>query len=127
MSTLLNRPTTKFLDDNGYVSHEWNLWLMNPNVQSINTSGLSLGTSSIGIQNGGTGQATPTAAFNALSPITSPGDLIVGNGPNSAVRLPVGSRGSILTTDGTSISWGQPIISASISLDISRAVATLRV
>jgi hypothetical protein len=36
-------------------------------------------TGTVAIANGGTGQVTATAAFNALSPITSTGDLIIGN------------------------------------------------
>ena len=57
------------------------------------------------IANGGTGQATASAAFNALSPITSTGDLILGNGVNSATRLGIGSNGFILTSNGTTAAW----------------------
>ena len=57
------------------------------------------------IANGGTGQTTASAAFNALSPITTTGDLILGNGTNSATRLAIGSNGSILTSNGTTASW----------------------
>ena len=57
------------------------------------------------IANGGTGQTTASAAFNALSPITSTGDLIIGNGTNSATRLAIGTNGYILTSNGTTASW----------------------
>lgn len=58
------------------------------------------------IANGGTGQTTASAAFNALSPITSTGDLIIGNGANSATRLAIGTTsGYVLTTNGTTASW----------------------
>ena len=49
---------------------------------------------------GGTGQTTKTAAFDALSPATTKGDLIVDNGTNN-VRLPVGTNGYVLTADST--------------------------
>jgi hypothetical protein len=39
------------------------------------------------------------------SPITSTGDLIVGNGVNSATRLPIGSNGYVLTSNGTTATW----------------------
>jgi hypothetical protein len=39
------------------------------------------------------------------SPITSTGDLIVGNGVNSATRLPIGSNGYVLTSNGTTAIW----------------------
>ena len=60
----------------------------------------------VSIANGGTGQTTTSAAFNALSPITSTGDLIIGNGTNSATRLGIGANGYILTSNGTTASWG---------------------
>jgi hypothetical protein len=39
------------------------------------------------------------------SPITSTGDLIIGNGVNSATRLPIGSNGYVLTSNGTTATW----------------------
>lgn len=62
-------------------------------------------TNPVAISLGGTGQATASAAFNALSPITTTGDLIIGNGANSAIRLGIGAVGYILTSDGTTASW----------------------
>jgi hypothetical protein len=57
------------------------------------------------IANGGTGQTTASAAFNALSPITTTGDLILGNGTNSATRLGIGANGYLLSSNGTTASW----------------------
>jgi hypothetical protein len=62
-------------------------------------------TGTVAIANGGTGQTTASAAFNALSPITTTGDLIIGNGANSATRLPIGTNGFILTSNGTTATW----------------------
>jgi len=59
----------------------------------------------VAIANGGTGQTTASAGFNALSPITTTGDLIIGNGTNSATRLPMGTNGYLLGSDGTTASW----------------------
>jgi len=73
-----------------------------------NATGLPLSTGVTGtlpIANGGTGQTTASTAFNALSPITSTGDLIIGNGTNSATRLAIGSNGYVLTSNGTTASW----------------------
>ena len=61
------------------------------------------GTLAIG--SGGTGQATASAAFNALSPITSIGDLIVGSNVNTATRLPIGLNNYLLTSNGTTAVW----------------------
>ena len=69
----------------------------------------STGTITIGgtlaIGSGGTGQATASAAFNALSPITSIGDLIVGSNVNTATRLPIGLNNYLLTSNGTTAVW----------------------
>ena len=62
----------------------------------------------IAIANGGTGQTTANAGFNALSPITTTGDLIIGNGTNSATRLAIGANTYVLTSNGTTASWVAP-------------------
>jgi len=59
----------------------------------------------VAINRGGTGQSTAAAGFNALSPITNTGDLIIGNGTNSATRLAIGTNGYVLTSNGTTASW----------------------
>jgi len=71
-----------------------------------NTTGTAANvTGTVAIANGGTGQTTAGAAFNALSPITTTGDLILGNGSNSATRLAIGANGYLLTSNGTTASW----------------------
>ena len=60
------------------------------------------------IANGGTGQITASAAFNALSPITSTGDLIIGTGVNTASRLAIGANNTVLTSNGTTATWASP-------------------
>jgi hypothetical protein len=72
-------------------------------VYATSTSALTTGT--LPIASGGTGQTTASAAFNALSPITTTGDLILGNGTNSATRLGIGANGYLLTSNGTTASW----------------------
>jgi len=77
-------------------------------VVLTNATGLPLTTGVTGtlpIANGGTGQTTASAAFNALSPITTAGDLIIGNGVNSATRLGIGANGYLLTSNGTTAVW----------------------
>ena len=71
-----------------------------------NTTGTAANvTGTVAILNGGTGQTTASAAFNALSPITTTGDLILGNGTNSATRLGIGANGYLLSSNGTTASW----------------------
>lgn len=55
----------------------------------------------LAIENGGTGQITKTLAYNALSPVTTKGDLTVRDITN-AVRLAIGTiNGMQLTVDST--------------------------
>jgi hypothetical protein len=72
-------------------------------IYSTSSSVLTAGT--LPIAAGGTGQTTASAAFNALSPITTTGDLIIGNGTNSATRLAIGTNGYVLTSNGTTAVW----------------------
>ena len=73
-----------------------------------NATGLPLTTGVTGtlpIGNGGTGQTTASAAFNALSPITTTGDLIYGSGANTSSRLAIGTSGQILTVVAGVPAW----------------------
>lgn len=65
-------------------------------------------SAAVGIAKGGTGQTSATAAFNALDPLTTKGDIIGHNGTNS-VRLAVGTDGQCLKGDSaqsTGLVWG---------------------
>jgi hypothetical protein len=72
-------------------------------VYATSTSALTTGT--LPVASGGTGQTTASAAFNALSPITTTGDLVIGTGTNAAGRLGIGANGYVLTSNGTTASW----------------------
>ena len=69
------------------------------------TSGGIVLSGTLNVANGGTGQTTASSAFNALSPITTAGDLILGTGVSTAGRLAIGANGSVLTSNGTTASW----------------------
>jgi hypothetical protein len=76
-----------------------------------NCTGLPLSsgvTGQLPIANGGTGQTTAVAAFDALAPTTTKGDLILHNGTDN-VRLAVGgTNGHVLTVDSstaTGVKW----------------------
>jgi hypothetical protein len=70
-------------------------------------TGLPLSTGVTGtlpIANGGTGQTAQTAAFDALAPTTTKGDLIVHNGTDN-IRVAVGgTNGHVLTVDSAEAS-----------------------
>ena len=62
-------------------------------------------TAPVSIANGGTNATSASVAFNNLSPITTTGDLILGNGTNSATRLGIGTSGYVLKSTGTTAAW----------------------
>lgn len=66
---------------------------------ATNTITVNLDTP-VAITDGGTGQTSATSAFDALSPNTTKGDIIVHNGTNN-VRLGVGTNGQLLIADST--------------------------
>ena len=66
-------------------------------------------TGTIAIANGGTGQTTKAAAFNALSPMTTAGDIIYGGTSGTGTRLGIGTSGQVLTVNvGGNPSWASP-------------------
>ncbi len=72
-------------------------------LSSVNNSNWSGTAQSIG--NGGTGQTTASAAFNALSPMTTPGDMIYGGAAGAATRLAGGATTTVMV-GGSPPSWG---------------------
>ena len=65
--------------------------------------------SPVSLAEGGTGQTSQTAAFNALAPSVAKGDLIVYNGADN-VRLAVGANDQVLTADSTAAGGAMPEI-----------------
>lgn len=74
---------------------------------------IGAGGADLAIADGGTGQSTATLAFNALSPVTTRGDIIVRGATNND-RLAVGAADTLLKSDGTDPAWGK-LINANIT------------
>lgn len=74
-----------------------------PTLNQNTTGTASNVTGTVAIANGGTGQTTATAAFNALAPSQT------------------GNSGEYLTTDGTNTAWAPIVSGASLSNDTSTA------
>ena len=74
-------------------------------------------TGTVAIANGGTGQTTATAAFDALAPTTTQGDTIYYNGTDN-VRLAKGTAGQalVMNSGATAPEWGTAGISTGKSI-----------
>lgn len=74
-------------------------------ADSAQTLGVKWGTLQLG--GGGTGATTKAGAFDALSPMTTGGDLIYGGASGTGTRLANGNAGQVLTSNGTTTapSW----------------------
>jgi hypothetical protein len=78
-------------------------------VANLNIGGNAANvTGTVAIANGGTGQTTKAAAFNALSPMTTAGDIIYGGTSGTGTRLGIGTNGQVLTLAGGLPSWASP-------------------
>ena len=98
-----------------------------PTLNQNTTGTASNVTGTVAIANGGTGQTTQTAAFDALSPATTKGDLIVDNGTNN-IRLAVGTNAHVLTADSTvaaGVKWAAPASSNTTALGLWENNATI--
>ena len=93
-------------------------------ITTAGTLAISYSGTALPIANGGTGQTTASAAFNALSPITTTGDLIIGNGTNSATRLAIGANTYVLTSNGTTATWAAGGGSGSVTISNDTTTAS---
>jgi hypothetical protein len=72
------------------------------------------------IANGGTGQTTKAAAFNALSPITTLGDMIYGSAANTSARLAGNTSltSMFLKQTGTGAASAAPVWASLVKSDV---------
>jgi hypothetical protein len=81
----------------------------------------------VAIANGGTGATTVSAAFDALSPLTSLGDLLIGGASGADTRLAgnTTSTKQFLTSTGTGSAANAPAWGAISASDISSGTLTV--
>jgi hypothetical protein len=112
MAVTLNALTTGVggLQTTGDTSGQISLQSNGSTVVAVTASGVTVtgtlsSTSAVPIASGGTGATTATAAFDALNPMTTTGDIIYESTPSVATRLPIGTTGQVLTVAGGLPSW----------------------
>jgi hypothetical protein len=112
MAVTLNALTTGVggLQTTGDTSGQISLQSNGSTVLAVSSSGVSVtgtltSSTALGIGSGGTGATTAIAAFDALNPMTTTGDILYESSPSVAARLPIGSTGQVLTVAGGLPSW----------------------
>ena len=95
-SFVANGTSGQVLQSNGTSAPSWTT---NITGNAANVTG------TVAIANGGTGQTTAAAAYNALTPLTTAGDIVYEASANTAARLPIGTTGQVLTVAGGAPSW----------------------
>jgi hypothetical protein len=94
---------------------------------TLTPGGLTL-QDDLSITNGGTGQSTATAAFDALAPTTTQGDIIYHNGTDN-VRLAKGAAHQALTMNNgaTAPRWGPTIgvLESDVTCAVSASYCTI--
>lgn len=66
------------------------------------------GGTDVAVADGGTGASTKAAGFDALSPMTTSGDIIYGGASGTGTRLAKGTDGQVLTLASGVPSWATP-------------------
>ena len=92
----------------------------------LNIPGGSGVTLPVAVADGGTGQTTANAGFNALSPMTTGGDIIYGGASGVGTRLANGSDGQFLRSAGTTAAptWSDLPSAVSFRAHTSTTAAT---
>src|ERR1051326_3903085 len=82
--------------------------LTNKTLDSTNTISSATSLPTVTVAKGGTGQTTATAGFDALSPMTAVGDLIIGSTSGTRTRLGLGTANQALKVNsgGTALDYG---------------------
>ena len=88
------------------------------------TGGAIVVAGTLAIGSGGTGQTTAAAAFAALSPLTTEGDIIYETAAPAPGRLPIGAANTALVSNGSVPLWEAIVNSVAAGTGITVSAAT---
>lgn len=94
-----------------------------PVFGQVNVGSTSAVTGTLPIGNGGTGQTTALAAFNALSPLTTEGDFHYYHSSANA-RLGIGTSDQVLVSNGLDPLWGKVNIGSTVAVTGTLPIAS---
>ncbi len=88
----------------GVIMSTTQVWV-DGQMMGIGNVSTGAGPNPLPISEGGTGQTTAAAAFAALSPLTTAGDIIYENNTPAPANLPIGTTGQVLTVVAGLPAW----------------------
>ena len=115
----INTGSDLIVDDNIQLGHDSDTTLARASSGVMSVEGKSVymaGGTDVAVADGGTGAGTATAGFDALSPMTTAGDIMYGGSSGTGTRLAASTDGHVLTATGagSAPAWEAiPAISAS--------------
>ena len=108
--------TTKIADSNVTTAKLADGSITTAKIDAASITNAKIGET-ISIANGGTGASTQAGAFDALSPMTTSGDIIYGGTSGTGTRLGKGTDGQVLTLASGVPSWSTPAATGLTSLN----------
>jgi trimeric autotransporter adhesin len=81
-------------------------------------------TGTVAIANGGTGHTSAAGAYNALSPMTTTGDMEYEVSTGVAARLPIGTTGQVLTVVSGAPAWSNAAATGVTSVGLADTSTT---
>lgn len=103
--------------------------LTNKTLDSTNTISSATSLPVVTVAKGGTGQATATLGFDALSPMTTAGDIIYGGASGTRTKLGIGTANQLLRTNSgaTAPEWASTLTGLTLVADSNTISATTNV
>ena len=99
----VNTGSDLIVDDNIQLGHDSDTTLARASAGDISVEGNTVyraGGTDVAVADGGTGACTATAGFDALSPMTTAGDIMYGGSSGTGTRLAASTDGHVLTATG---------------------------
>jgi len=99
----VNTGSDLIVDDNIQLGHDSDTTLARASAGDISVEGNTVyraGGTDVAVADGGTGAGTATAGFDALSPMTTVGDIMYGGSSGTVTRLAASTDGHVLTSTG---------------------------
>ncbi len=99
--------------------------LTNKTLDSTNTISSATSLPIVTVAKGGTGQATATLGFDALSPMTTAGDIIIGGASGTRTRLGIGTANQLLRTNSgaTAPEWASTLSGLTLTAPVIATIS----